>query len=92
MALYYNKKGPFGPLIYYFGSLKSCIRRAILRIAEVRESAVLRPFYDPFSTQKLYNKSYFEAGRSLRNRSLLDVNEDFEDEPDAERALLDDFC
>ena len=30
MALYYNKKGPNGPLIYYFSSLKSCIRRAIL--------------------------------------------------------------
>ena len=38
---------------------------------------------------KLYNKSYFEAARRLRNRSLLDVNEDFSDKADAERALLD---
>ncbi|MBO4993188.1 MAG: hypothetical protein J6C60_02885, partial [Alistipes sp.] len=27
---------------------------------------------------KLYNKSYFEAGRRPRNRSLLGANEDFE--------------
>ena len=36
--------------------------------------------------QKLYNVSYFEAGRRLRNRSLLCVNEDFEVKPDAKRA------
>ncbi len=35
---------------------------------------------------KLYNVSYFEAGRRLRNRSLLCVNEDFEVKPDAKRA------
>ena len=40
---------------------------------------------------KLYNKSYFEAGRRPRNRSLLGANEDFEDEPDAKRALLGNF-
>ena len=40
---------------------------------------------------KLYNKSYFEAARRLRNRSLLDVNEDFSGKADAERALLDSF-
>ena len=39
-------------------------------------------------TKNLYNKSYFEAARSLRNRSILGVCEDFEDEADAERALL----
>ena len=43
------------------------------------------------TTKKLDNKSYFEAGRRPRNRSLLGVNEDFEGEPDAERALLDSF-
>ena len=41
--------------------------------------------------QKLYNKSYFEAGRRPRNRSLLGANEDFGDKSDAKRALLDDF-
>ena len=41
--------------------------------------------------KKLYNKSYFEAGRRPRKRSLLDVNEHFEDKPDAERALLGSF-
>ena len=48
-------------------------------------------FYIVFISQKLYNKSYFEAGRRPRNRSLLGANEDFEDKPDAKRALLDDF-
>ena len=42
-------------------------------------------------TKKLYNKSYFEAGRSPRKRSLQVVNEHFEDKPDAKRALLDYF-
>ena len=41
--------------------------------------------------QKLYNVSYFEAGRRPRNRSLLCVNEDFEVKPDAKRASLDNF-
>jgi len=41
--------------------------------------------------QKLYNVSYFEAGRRPRNRSLLLVNEDFEVKPDAKRASLDNF-
>ena len=40
---------------------------------------------------KLYNVSYFEAGRRPRNRSLLCVNEDFEVKPDAKRASLDNF-
>ena len=40
---------------------------------------------------KLYNKSYFEAGRCPRKRSLQSVNEHFEDKPDAERALLYGF-
>ena len=44
-----------------------------------------------FLSQKLYNKSYFEAARSLRNRSILDVCEDSENEADAERALLYNF-
>ena len=44
-----------------------------------------------FLSQKFYNKSYFEAARSLRNRSILDVCEDSENEADAERALLDNF-
>ena len=41
--------------------------------------------------EKLYNKSYFEAGRSPRKRSLLEVNEHFEDKPDAKRAFLFGF-
>ena len=45
----------------------------------------------PSHFEKLYNKSYFEAGRSLKNHSLPSVNEDFEGEPDAKRALLDSF-
>ena len=32
--------------------------------------------------------SYFEAGRRWRNRSLLNVNEDFEAEQDAKRVPL----
>ena len=40
---------------------------------------------------KVYNKSYFEAGRRPRNRSLLEANEDFEGKPDAKRALLGSF-
>ena len=39
----------------------------------------------------MYNKSYFEAARRLRNRSLLSVNEDFEDKADTKKALLDFF-
>ena len=42
-------------------------------------------------SKKLYNKSYFEAGRYPKNRSLPSVNEDFEGEPDAKRALLYGF-
>ena len=34
---------------------------------------------------------YFETGRRLKNRSLPCVNEDFETEPDAERATQDNF-
>ena len=41
--------------------------------------------------EKLYNKSYFEAGRRPRKRSLLSVNEHFEAKPNPERALLDFF-
>ena len=41
--------------------------------------------------KKLYNNSYFEAGRSPRKHSLLSVNEHFEDKPDAKRALFDSF-
>ena len=41
--------------------------------------------------EKFYNKSYFEAARRPRNRSLLDVNEDSEVKADAERALLESF-
>ena len=40
---------------------------------------------------KFYNKSYFEAGRSPKNRSILGVCEDFEDKPNAKRALLENF-
>ncbi len=40
---------------------------------------------------KLVSLSYFEAGRSPRKRSLLDVNEHFEGEPDAEIAKLDNL-
>ena len=41
--------------------------------------------------KELYNNSYFEAGRSPRKRSLLSVNEHFEDKPYAKRALLGNF-
>ena len=44
-----------------------------------------------FTTRKLYNVGYFEDCRSPRIRSLLCVNEEFEDEQDAKRATLDDF-
>ena len=40
---------------------------------------------------KLYNKSYFEAGRRPKNRSILGVCEDFAGKPDAKRALLGNF-
>ena len=40
---------------------------------------------------KLYNKSYFEAGRSPKNRSILGVCEDFAGKPDAKIALFDYF-
>lgn len=46
--------------------------------------AVFNPFY-----KDLYNKSYFEAARGAKNRSLLGVNEDFELKADAKRALLE---
>ncbi len=39
----------------------------------------------------LYNKSYFEAARRMKKRSLLGVNEHFSDKADAKRALLDRF-
>ena len=42
-------------------------------------------------TKKLYNKSYFEAARRPRKRSLLMVNEHFEGKADAKRALLYNF-
>ena len=37
---------------------------------------------------ELYIKSYFEAGRRLKVRSILDVCEELEAKPDAKRALL----
>ena len=40
---------------------------------------------------KLYNKSYFEAARGPRVRSIQKVCEQPEGEADAERALLDNF-
>ena len=45
----------------------------------------------PYYFKKLYNKSYFEAGRRARKRSLPSVNEHFEVKSDAKRALLDSF-
>ena len=41
--------------------------------------------------QKSYNLSYFETARSSRIRSLLRVNEEFENKADAKRAKLDGF-
>ena len=38
--------------------------------------------------KKLYNKSYFEAGRSPRKRSILCVCEHFEEERNAEITIL----
>ena len=43
------------------------------------------------SLQKLYSKSYFEAGRSGAKRSILDVCEHLRRKPDAKRALLGNF-
>ena len=40
---------------------------------------------------ELYSKSYFEAGRRLKVRSILDVCEELEAKPDAKRALLGNF-
>ena len=40
------------------------------------------------TSENFYNKSYFEAARRPRNRSLLLVNEDFEGEADVERAAM----
>ena len=45
----------------------------------------------PTLAKKLYNKSYFEAARSLGKRSMLDVCEHSPNEADAERALLYSF-
>ena len=42
-------------------------------------------------SQKSYNVVYFEAARSLTNRSILSVCEDLANKADAERATLDDF-
>ena len=39
----------------------------------------------------LYNKSYFEAARSLEKRSIVCLCEHFPDKADAKRALLDEF-
>ena len=44
-----------------------------------------------FAFRNSYNKSYFEAARSPKKRSLLFVNEHFSGKADAERALLDGF-
>ena len=40
---------------------------------------------------ELYSKSYFEAGRRLKVRSILDVCEELEAKPDAKIALLGNF-
>ena len=45
----------------------------------------------PSYFEKLYNKSYFKAGRRPRKHSLLFVNEHFEGKPDTERDLLYSF-
>ncbi|MBQ3249052.1 MAG: hypothetical protein IJB03_05250 [Alistipes sp.] len=44
---------------------------------------------DNLFSLNLYNKSYFEAARRMKKRSLLGVNEHFSDKADAKRALLD---
>ena len=49
-------------------------------------------FYRNFYfTKKLYNKSYFESGRRLKVRSILNVCEELEAKPDAKRALVGNF-
>ena len=40
------------------------------------------------NSKKAYSKSYFEAARSLTNRSILSVCEDLANKADAKRALL----
>ena len=44
-----------------------------------------------FIFKKWYNKSYFEAGRRLRKRSIQEVCEHSEGKLDAKRALLEEF-
>ena len=56
-----------------------------------RKGVVQRTRCDNPFILKLYNKSYFQAARRLKKRSLLSVNEHFSDKADAERALLDGF-
>ena len=69
------------------------MRETAAYLAYVRISSARQTPKEPQSLLhiKLYNKSYFEAARSARNRSLLDVNEDFERKADAKRALLGNF-
>ena len=44
-----------------------------------------------YNLRNSYNNNYFEAGRRLRVRSILNVCEQPEIEPDAKRVLLDNF-
>ena len=45
----------------------------------------------PSLPEKLYKTSYFEDCRSSKNRSILCVCEDSENEQDAKRAVLGNF-
>ena len=55
-----------------------------------RRNSMLQFVYEDYP-KKLNKMSYFEAGRSPRKRSLQEVNEHFEDKPDAKRAFLFGF-
>ena len=46
---------------------------------------------DNLFSLNLYNKSYFEATRRMKKRSLLGVNEDFRGKRNDKVALLDSF-
>ena len=73
-----------------------------LRLLAVRETAAYSAYVRIFTSRqtpkepkprlkKSYNLSYFEAARCSRIRSLLCVNEEFENKADAKRAKLDGF-
>ena len=57
----------------------------------IAENIVSENYLKSIFSKNAYHKSYFEAGRRARNRSILGVCEDFEVKPDTESALLGAF-